>query len=781
MLQTADRDIHGATLSRRFLLRGAGALTVGFGLVGGLAGCVNPPAATVASKLASSWIKVGPDGTVAVHTGNSDFGQGTVFTAYRQIVADELYTTIEAITTVVTGDTDRTPDGGGSYALLFMGSPNIRKAAAYTYQALLDLAAQKLGAPRSAVTAEDGVFRGGGRSIAYGDLVRDQALSLTIPVQDMGPMGLRISGDPPTKPVSAYKYVGQSFDNTATAARVTARADWITDVRLPGMLHARMVRPRTLGSTLVSAGTVDKARFPGAQVVVKGNLVAVVSPNEWEAIQAAQSVADGTRWTDWKGLPGHERLPEALRGNDWAATPVSHEGFFGAPPQAADAPDRARRAIAGAARTLKASYFMPYLKHAPIGPTIAVADVRPDGTTTVHAHNQNAQLLRRAIATMLGTAPDNVVVRSYAGPGHYGRSNGGVSGAEDEAVILSKELGKPVRVQWMRDEDIQWSTQQAAAYSDIEIGLDAQGRMVGYQADHFMPAMGDTRPIGAVLAGLPTIPAPAPSTDPSAPTVNRLWDDWIYGSVKDVSQTGHGGSQIGQAASPLKVGLRDQSMRTPGQFQQNFPREAAINEAAALAGADPLAFRLAHATDPRVKGVLEAVRDASGWQTRPTPAHGAGQGDVLRGRGVSNLYREASYWSCVAEVAVTRSTGVVKVERITLAVDPGIVINPKQLKRQVEGGVTMGVSQALFEEVRFDESGVTSRDWSSYPILTMADLPEIKVVLLHKPEIGVYGSGSEAANALPAAAIVGALHDATGVFARRLPLTPAYVAPLLST
>lgn len=764
-------------LTRRNVLQGGGALVVGFALVGAERAMGAPAAAgrrSLDPTLLSSWIEIRPDNTILLRTGNSDFGQGSVFTAYRQIVAEELNCTVEAITTIVMGDTDRTPDGGGSYAFLEAGSPNVRTAAAYTYQALLDLGAERLGAPRDQLIADNGAFSAGGKTVTYGDLVRGRDLRLTIQVQERWPQGLRILGDPPTKPVSQYKIIGKSVDNSVIVSKVSAREQWVTDIRLPGMWHARIVRPATLGSKLVSAGKVDRKAFPTAEVVVKGDLVAVVSPNEWEAVQAAQQVAADTRWTQWKGLPGDAGLHAALRKADWASTPVQ---------KGQDSKEDIRPVLAGAAKTLKATYEVPYMKHAPIGPTMAVADVRAD-VVTVYTHTQNAQMLRRQIAQMLGAPLDSVVVRTAAGPGHYGRSNGGNAGGEDEAVILSKALGRPVRVQWTRAEDMQWSTQSAAAFSDIEIGLDATGRMIGFQVDHYMPAMGDDRLIGAVLAGLPTLPAPSETAaEFGKSTLNLLWDRWTYGATSQIVERAHGTRQVGQDASPLAIGLRDHSLRTPGQFQQNYPRELAISEAAALAGVDPLEFRIRHATDARVVGVLEAVRDASDWKARPSPAPGyASQGDKpLRGRGVAMLFRHGSYWACVCEISVVPSTGVIQVERCVMAVDPGIVINPKQLKRQVEGGAVMGVSHALKEEVKFDESGVVAADWLGYPILTMAETPEIKVVLLNRPEVGSYGGGSEAANALAAPAIAAALHDATGKILRRLPLTPENVQAALRT
>ncbi len=775
-------NVFGATLSRRDFVKTGGALVVGVSLVGGELLKSTPAKAAVLKNsldpsLPQSWIEIHPDNTVLFRTGKNDFGQGSTFTAYRQIVAEELSVPFEAITTVVSGDTDRTPDGSGAFDFLGRGSPNIRKAAAYTYQALLDLASERLGVPKAEISVKDGIATAAGKSVSYGDLVKGQQLNLTIPVKgDLTSLfGLTVEGNPPMKPVSQYTVIGKSFPNSIISSKVAAKETWATDVRLPGVLHARVVHPKTLGSTLVSAGAIDKTKFPNSQVVLKANLVGVVAPTEWEAIQASQAVASGTKWTNWKGLPGEGKLYEHLREkSDWTTAPSTNGG--------ANRGD-AGKAIESAGKKLAATYEMPYMKHAPIGPTMAVGDVKADGTVHVYTHNQNPQALRGQIAKMLGLTADHVIVHAYPGPGHYGRSNGGNAGAEDEAVILSQALGKPVRVQWMRADDMQWSTQSPAAFSDLQIAVDPKGKMTAYQADHYMPAMQDDRPIGAVLAGLPTMPAPEIHSESVTSIVNNVSDPWIYAQVPNVTERAHGTFQVGQKASPLAVGIRDHSMRTPVQFQQNYPREVAISEAAALAAVDAIQFRIDNTSEERLVSVLKEARDASGWDTRPSPqTHATSSREkVLRGRGVSALLRSGTYWACVCQVAVTPSTGAIVVEKYTIAVDPGIVVNPMQLKRQVEGGAVMGTSQALLEEVSFDESGVTQVDWLGYPILTMTELPEIKVVLLNNSKVGTYGGGSEAANALAAPAIAAALHDATGKMLRRLPLKPAYVQALFKT
>ena len=763
-------DVFGASLSRRGFVKAGGALLVGFGLASAKPAPEPLQGNTLNANLPQSWIEIHADNAILIRCGKPDFGQSSVFTAYRQIAAEELNVPFEAITNVISGDTDRTPDGSGAFDFLQGGMPNIRKAAAYVYQALLQLASVQLGVPKDRLSVKDGVISGGGNNISYGDLVKNQQLSLTIPVKgDINSMfGLTVDGNPPLKPVRDYTIVGKSFPNSVTVTKVSAKETWVTDVRLPNMLHARVVHPKSLGSKLVSAGPLDKARFPTAQLVVKGNLVGILSPNEWEAIQAAQQVGAATKWSDWSGLPGDTRIYQFLKEDaDWKTTPVE---------TSKKSNGDAAAAFASAPKKLSATYRLPYLKHAPIGPAMALADVRPDGTVFIYTHTQNPQALRSGIAKMLSTSPDHVVVRTFAGPGHYGRSNGGNAGAEDEAVILSQAVGKPVRVQWMRHDDFQWSTQSPIAFSDVEIGIDAQGRMTSYQIDHYMPAMQDDRLVGAILAGLPTIPAPNEKGSIFGAR-NGISDPWIYDGTSVVLERGHGTFQVGQSSSPINVGLRDHSLRTPGQYQQNYPRELAVTEAALLAGADPIQFRIDHAREKRLIEVLESVRDASNWQPRTEPA--VTKDGIRRGQGVSSLFRGGTYWACVANIAVNMTTGAIQVEKLTLSVDPGIVINPLQLKRQVEGGAVMGVSIALKEELRFDESGVNTADWRSYPIATMADLPEIKVVLIHRPEVGRYGQGSEAANALASSAIAGAFIDATGKVARELPLKPEYVQSLL--
>jgi CO/xanthine dehydrogenase Mo-binding subunit len=784
MAASKPMNVYGARLSRRQFVKSGGALIVGVRLIGSdllqtgaaaaevIGGKNTPDPAKV-----SSWFEIHADNTMVLHTGSCDFGQSSATTAFKQIVADELNFPYESITSVVMGDTDRTPDGSVSAGFLHRGGQNLRKAAAYTQQALLDLAAAKLGVDKKQLTAKDGVISGGGKRVSYGQLVSGQQLTLTIPVTGelTAMQGLRVAGDPPMKPPSQYTVIGKSYPNYVTVSKVSAKETWVTDVRLPGMLHGRVVHPKTLGSTLVSAGDVDKKRFPNAQVIVTGNLVGVVAPTEWEAAGAAQQVATATKWTEWKGLPGHANLAAWMRERSHWTAPVS-KGSRNRGDAAA--------ALTGATKKLSAAYDLPFMKHGPIGPTVAVADTRPDGTVFVYTHTQNPSYLRGQIAMMLQTPIENVVIRTYAGPGHYGRSNGGNAGGEDEAVLLSKAVGKPVRVQWSRPDDVMWSTNSPPGYAEVQMALDAQGNIVAAQFDHYMPVMQDDRPIGAVLAGLPTMKAPDVEGNPGGlgSIVNYVSDPWLYNKVPNLAEFGHGSYQIGQKESPLEIGLRDHSMRTPGQLQQNFPHELAMSEAAAMAGIDAIEFRLRHTSDERLIAVLKAVREESGWQTRRSPnaqAVAAGSQFVVSGQGVSVMLRGNTYWACVCQISISTQTGKMTVDKYSIAAEPGIVINPAQFKRQIQGGAMMGIGHTLYEELQFDESGVTSRDWRTYPIATIADVPEMNVVIIARPDLGTYGDGSEAANALALPAIAAAFFDATGKVVRRLPLRPEYVLRVL--
>ena len=768
MLARPDQSVGSPRLTRRGFVKLGGALMVSFAFprFSDSAAEVQPASATSIT----SWLEIRHDNTILVRTGRTEIGTG-MSAFYAQVIAEELSVEPESITLLM-GDTDKTPDGGYSAGFRY-GAANLRKVGAYTYQALLGLAAEKLRIPVSSLTVTNGVVSGGGKSIRYGELVQDQQLDLEIPVSGTpakvdpaswngiaGLDGLVVLGDPPTKPMSQYKVVGKSHPMPGTPGKVTGKTQWSCDVTLPGMLHARMVRPATLGSTLISVGALDKTRFPNTQVVTKQNLVAVLSPDEWEAVSAARSVASGTKWTEWTGLPGSEYLTQALRDYQW-----------GAPSQTNGNASDVNAGLAKASRTISATYEQPYMKHAPIGPFVAVADLRGDGTATVWTHSANSQGLRAQIANTLGTPIEKVVVRWLEHAGQFGRTTFGGDGAEGDAVILSQLTGRPVRVQWTLQDDLAWSASSPGWVEDMTCGLDDHGCVTALRSAFYSPQSNDARIVGAILGGMP---CSQPKPGSWIATV------WPYDKIQSRREEVYGMPNLG-ADSPT-AGLRGVIMRTPGQRQQNFALESLMNEAASCAGIDPIQFRLLHTTDQRLIDIIHATAKAAAWEPRPSPHPGAGRtgSAPVTGRGVGIMIRENSCWMGIAEVTVTPDTGAVQVTKFTIGADCGKIINPRQLERCMKSGVVMGVSEALKEEVTFDKGKITSTSWSRYKILTMAETPEVKVVQISRDDKG-FGGGSEGANAVCTPAVAAAFFDATGVHPRRIPLTPAYVTTLLKS
>ena len=770
--KTGQREtpILGATISRRGFVKTGGALFVSLALpirfAAGAAAAENPT--SMDATLPESWLEIRSDNRIIARTGRTETGVG-ITGYYPQTIAEELNVRPETITLIM-GDTDRTPDGGYSAGFLD-GMANVRKVAAYTYQALLGLAAKEMGVPVSSLSVTDGVVTGGGKKTTYGELVQGQHLELKIPIKGTLPKpdptgevgmssmdGLTVTGDPPMKAPKDFKVIGTSFPAGHIPDKVTGKTKWSCDVSLPGMLHARMIRPATLGSTLVSVGTIDKKLFPTAQVIQKGNLVAVVSPNEWEAVQAAEAVADSTKWTQWSGLPGSDNVTKAIR---------AHK--FGKVSESKGKAAETNAALQSASKKISASYEQGYVRHAPIGPFVAVADLNSDGIATIWTHSSQSQGLRARIAYVLSIPVEKVIVRWLDHSGQYGRTTFGGDGAEADAAILSKLTGKPVRVQWTLPEDLAWSSVSPAWVSDMTAALDTNGRIVAFHSSQYAPHMEDPRPLGALLAGMPCA-----ASKPGG----WVATEWPYDKIAKRLEDVYGMPNL--AGDSAYGGLRGNIMRTPGQRQQNFALEGFINEAAAAAGADPIEYRLAHTTDERLINLLHATAEAANWETRPSPHRDARRSGntAVTGRGACIMIRSNAYWVGIAEISLVPDTGALSVTKFTLGCEPGKIINPRQLDRCMKSGVVMGLSEALKEEVTFDKSKVTSTNWNSYKILTMGEIPEIKVVQLSRDDKG-FGGGSEAANALVPPAVAAALFDATGTQARRLPLTAAYVSSLL--
>jgi CO/xanthine dehydrogenase Mo-binding subunit len=740
-------------LSRRTFLKAGGALVVVAAVPGAvIAALTEADGATVPypaldPTALASWLTINADGSVIARSGHVELGHG-VQTGLTQIVAEELDVAVGRVTMIL-GHTNETPDQGdtaGSTSIRVAGA-QLRQIAAEGRAALLKLASDQLGAPVSALTVADGVVTDGSRKVSYGDLVKGRVLTAVAPITVSGYGGFRMSitGTAKTKDPSQYATVGKSVPRVEIPDKVTAKATYVQDVRVPNMLHARVVHPKGIGSTLVSVGNFVP-KVPGAQAVTRGNLVAVVAEKEWDAIKGAQALQ--VTWSDWSKLPASDAVYAALRTLPAQDRVQMNRGD-------------ATAAMASAARMLAATYQTPFENHGMIGPSCAVADVRSDGSVTVWSATQYPQGLQKNVATLLGISPERVQVMRYEGAGCYGRLSANYDDAATEAVMLSQAVGRPVRVQWMRADEHRWEPHGPGTVHDLMAGLAPDGTVVAWRHEAWMPTNSDSTELGASLAG-----KPLNSTGIGSWTGPDLY------TFANSFEVAHGLPELGAADSPYGFGLRTTFLRSPGQYQITFAQEAFVDEIAAKAGQDSLAFRLQYLTDQRAIAVLQGAAKAAGWDSRPSPKPGAStRNGVATGRGIALVLRDGTYAAAVVEASVDPSTGRVQVQRVTVAQDSGLIINPSAVEHQIESCVIQTTSRAMLEEVTFDSANVTSLDWSSYPILTMADAPAVQTVLINHPEIPATGVGEPAVNVI-APAISSAIFDATGVRIRTLPMRP---------
>jgi nicotinate dehydrogenase subunit B len=742
------------TLSRRAFLQAGGVLVVMASVPAALrtsmaraAAGAGPYPALDPTSLAT-WLTVAADGRVTARSGHVELGHG-IQTGLAQIVADELDVPFASVTMVL-GNTHETPDQGttaGSTSIRVAGA-QLRQIAAEGRAALLKLASERLGVPASRLTVKDGVVSDGSRRIAYGDLVKGKVLSAVAPITVSGYGGFRMSvtGTAKPKDPSQYKTVGRSIARVDVHDKVTGRTTYVHDVRVPGMLHARVIHPKGVGSTVVSVGSLSMA---GVRVVRRANLIAVVAEREWDAVKAAGRLQ--VTWSDWSKLPPSDTVYAALRALPARDRVQTSRGD-------------ADRALAAAAQTLKATYQTPFENHGMIGPSCAVADVRADGSVTVWSATQYPQGLQKDVAALLGVSPTQVQVMRHEGAGCYGRLSANYDDAATEAVVLSQAVGRPVRVQWSRADEHRWEPHGPGTVHDLSAGLDGAGALLAWKHEAWMPTNSDSTELGAALAGKPL----------NGTGVGAWTGPNVYAFANSF-EVAHGLPELAAGDSPHGFGLRTTFLRSPGQYQITFAQEAFVDEIAARAGKDPVEFRLQHLSDPRAIAVLQAAAKAAGWDARPSPGPGAGtrQGRVT-GRGVALVLRDGTYAAGVAAVTVDPATGRVQVQSVTVAQDAGLIVNPTAVEHQVESAVLQTTSRAMLEQVTFDSANVTSLDWSTYPILAMADAPGVKTVLIDHPEIPSTGVGEPAVN-LIAPAISNAVFDATGVRLRTLPYRPEVV------
>lgn len=765
--------------TRRDFLKGAGGLLVAISLPVYLdvrqaaAASITPPGSfgplTVPADQLASWLAIGKDGIVHVLTGKVELGTGTI-TASRQIVAEELDVAVGQIE-IVQGVTGETVDQGytaGSQTMRTQWATGLRIAAASARQTLLSMAATQFGVSTTELTVKNGVVSGGGRSVSYAGLVGGAKLPGTVSQQVK------------TKPSSSYKVVGQPLHRDDIPDKIFGRFTYVQDVKLPGMLHARVVRParpaplqakgtaiaQIIQGTLANAtlDSVDESsvrHLPGfVQLVVKKNFVAVVAEREEQAIAAAQALR--VTWKDTASLPDQASLYDAIQ-----SAPIGNTRVI----QNMGDVDGA---LASAANVLEATYAHPYQAHASIGPSAAVAYVH-DGVAEVWSPTQGVYQLRGAVATALGLAPQLVRVNYMEGSGCYG-----INGADDASIaaaMIAQHVGRPVRVQYMRADEISWENYGTPMVMNLRAGLDATGKIVGWDY-HGWTANRGGRPgppgsvPSGVLAGFPEQAAP-PSPPPSPP----LGDDGLN-STPWYAFANERVISYGVYSPWLFTG----PLRSPSRLQNTFATESFMDELAAAAGADPIAFRLAHTSDARLAAAINRVASAAGWQPRPSPAP-AQSGTTRSGRGIAAVRYEGNSAWVAAIIALTADTtsGAVTVTQVAVAHDCGVIVNPDGLRNQIEGNIVQGLSRSLKEEVKFDRSGVLGVDWASYPIISFSELPDdVRIELIDHPELPALGAGESTISVI-GGAIGNAIHDATGRRLRTLPFTPDRVKAALAT
>jgi nicotinate dehydrogenase subunit B len=720
--------------SRRDLLKGAGALIVTFPLAAELAPALAQNAGKpVALTEVDAFLAIDPAGAVTVYSGKVDLGTG-VRTALAQIVSDELDAPFARIT-VVEGDTALTPDQNPTFGSLSIqiGGMQIRQAAATARRALVEEAAKRLNAPAADLTVADGVVTAkSGQKVSYGELIGGKNFSLK----------LDPNAPAPTKNPKDYKIVGKSVTRADIPEKVFGSFTYMQDFRLPGMLHGRVVRPPAIEARLESVDESSVKGIPGVvRVVREGNFLAVVAETEWAAIRAAQQLK--ATWSKWEGLPERGKLMEHVR-----ATKVVKEE------ETSKAGDVAA-GMAQGARKFAATYDFAIHTHGSIGPSCAVAEFK-DGKLTSWSASQATHNLRKQLAQMFAMPLENVRAIYVEGAGCYGRN--GHEDAAADAALLAKITGRPVRVQWSRADEHGWDPKGPPTLIDLRAALDASGNVTAWESEFFIPqAVGGFHVplVAASLSGMPQDPVIAPGN-----IIHNSAVPYKFANVKTVCHR--------LESTPF----RPSWIRTPGRMQNTFANECFMDELAAAAGADPLAFRLKYLDDKRGIELLERLALVAKWQPRPSPRKDV-TGDVVTGRGITYCKYELvrTYVGAVAEVEVNRKTGAIRVTKMFVAHDCGQIVNPDGVRNQIDGNVMQTVSRTLKEELKFDRSRVTSLDWESYPILTFPEVPEIVIDLIDRPNEKPWGAGEPTAAVVPSA-ISNAVFDATGVRVRSVPFTP---------
>jgi nicotinate dehydrogenase subunit B len=730
--------------SRRDLLRG-GALVVGFTaaapLLGPLSGSAR--AATPDPAMVDSWIAVHADNTATIFFGKVELGQGTT-TGMLQIAGEELDLAMSQLSAAPV-DTDVTPNQGPAVASLSImdNGPQLRAAAAEARQALLQLAAAKLGAPVERLKVTSGVVSVAGepaRAVSYGELIGNRRFNV------------KMTGKAPQKPVADYRLVGTRVARVDVPDKVSGKYVYMQHVRVPDMLHGRIVRPRGqgaygAGARIASVDDSSVAHIPDTRVVRKGDFLGVVAAQEWDAVRAADQLK--VAWQVPPRLPAPGKLFDAMRASQTTDSVIVEEG---------DVP----AALARAAHVASGTYYGPYQAHAPFAPSCALADVSAE-RALVMCSTQFPHGVRAVLATTLGLSPDRVRVQYHEGAGVFGRACHDDSALA--AAIMSQAVGRPVRVQFMRWDEHGWDNYGPAHLADVRAGVDADGNIVAFEYHGWHHGWATAETSQELALGAPLQPPPSGG----ARRVNKITTSDVY-AMPNVRLVNH-------HVPGLDGYLKGGNLRSPLDLSISFASEQTIDELAHAVRMDPVAFRRRNMTDRRWLGVMDAVIQAANWAPRVAHADGAG-GRVVTGRGIGLGTHTVSYSAAVADIEVDRETGEIKVTHLYGAMDAGLVVNPALVENQIVGMMTQAASRALIEEVTFTPTNVTSLDWKSYPVLRFADHPDVTPIVVQRLNERSTGAGEEVMGAA-VGAIANAFFDATGARMREYPMTPARVRAAL--
>lgn len=697
------------------------------------------PGSLETNRRLDRWLRINRDGTVTVFPGKVEIGQG-ILTALRQIVAEELEVSLDRIR-LAPADTSYSPDEGitsGSRSIQ-EGGVALLQAAAEARDLLLARAARRLGVSLEQLSVSDGVVtaRSGG-GVTYWELAAEDLLAR------------EASGDVPPKPAARHAVIGTSVPRHDIPAKVTGAPAYVQDLELPGMLHGRIVRPPSPGARLTGIDEAQVREVPGVIAVVRdGSFLGVITEREEQAIRALNRCRRIAQWRESATLP--EPDPRYLLRAD-AKTEMISEKSDGA-------------AQSRAVKSLEAEYTRPHIAHASLGPSCAVAQYG-DGRYTVWTHSQGIFPLRRDLSKVLGVPEDGIVVIHVEGAGCYGH-NGADDAACDAALLARAVPGRPVRVQWMREDEFGWEPFGSAMVVRMRAQLDGEGRVVNWMHDLWSHGH-STRPAGKdganLLAGW-YLEKPLAAATPGNPPLPG------GGSHRNAIPLYEFPNQRITNHLVLNAPLRTSALRSLGGHVNVFAIESFLDELAAAAGADPVEFRLRHLKDRRARAVIEAVAAKAGWRKSV-------QGDGTRGRGIG-FARYKNLGCYVAVIAEVEIGNEIAVKRAWAAADAGLVINPDGLVNQIEGGIIQTVSWTLKERVQYDRNGVTSRNWEDYPILTFEEAPAVDVTLINRPDEPPLGAG-EGAQGPTAGAVANAIFNAMGVRLRDMPFTRDRVVAALA-